>query len=109
MYVITKGTMTFNDGSGWYGPGDVRWVRANTMYGPEEAGPEGCEFVHVSPGPIGRPVGERRGPRQADLRGLGERRFGWAIGVADITATQRPAERTRRSWGGRRADDGPHA
>ena len=52
VYVVTKGTMTFNDGSGWYGPGDVRWVRANTMYGPEEAGPEGCEFVLVSPGPI---------------------------------------------------------
>jgi len=52
VYLITKGTMTFNDGSGWYGPGDVRWVRAGTVYGPEEAGPDGCEFVLVSQGPI---------------------------------------------------------
>ena len=52
VYVVTKGTLTFNDGTGWYKPGDVRWVRANTMYGPEEAGPEGCEFVLVSTGPI---------------------------------------------------------
>jgi hypothetical protein len=52
VYVITKGSMTFNDGSGWYGPGEVRWVRADTWYGPEEAGADGCEFVLISQGPI---------------------------------------------------------
>jgi mannose-6-phosphate isomerase-like protein (cupin superfamily) len=52
IYVITKGTMTFNDGTGWYGAGDVRWVRANNTYGPEESGPEGCEFILISMGPI---------------------------------------------------------
>jgi hypothetical protein len=52
VYVITKGTLNFNDGLGWLSVGDVRWVRAGTTYGPEEAGPEGCEFILISQGPI---------------------------------------------------------
>ena len=52
VYYIRKGRFTFNDGSGWYGPGDLRWVRAGTMYGPEEAGPEGAEVLLVANGPI---------------------------------------------------------
>jgi mannose-6-phosphate isomerase-like protein (cupin superfamily) len=52
VYLVTKGTMSFNDGSGWYRAGDVRWVRAGVEYGPEEAGPEGCEFILISYGPI---------------------------------------------------------
>lgn len=44
--------MSFNDGSGWYSEGDLRWVRAGVTYGPEEAGPEGCEFLLISYGPI---------------------------------------------------------
>lgn len=52
IYVITKGSMTFNDDSGWYEEGDIRWVRADTTYGPEESGPEGCEFLLISYGPI---------------------------------------------------------
>lgn len=52
IYVIMRGSMTFNDGTGWYKNGDVRWVRANNMYGPEESGPEGCEFILISLGPI---------------------------------------------------------
>jgi len=52
IYVIMRGSMTFNDGTGWYEPGDVRWVRANHTYGPEESGPDGCEFILVSMGPI---------------------------------------------------------
>jgi redox-sensitive bicupin YhaK (pirin superfamily) len=52
VYYITKGTMSFNDGSGWYAPGDLRWVRKGTVYGPEEAGPEGVEFLLISQGPI---------------------------------------------------------
>jgi len=52
VYVIMRGSMTFNDGTGWYAPGDVRWVRANHVYGPEESGPEGCDFLLISMGPI---------------------------------------------------------
>ena len=52
IYVIMRGSMTFNDGTGWYKTGDVRWVRANHTYGPEESGPDGCEFILVSMGPI---------------------------------------------------------
>lgn len=52
VYYILKGSMTFNDGSGWYQVGDLRWVRAGTYYGPEEAGPDGCEFLLISQGPI---------------------------------------------------------
>lgn len=52
IYYITKGSMTFNDGSGWYHEGDLRWIEAFNEYGPEEAGPEGVEFLLVSAGPI---------------------------------------------------------
>jgi len=52
IYYIIKGTMTFNDGSGWYREGDLRWARANVMYGPEEAGPDGCTFLLISAGPM---------------------------------------------------------
>ena len=52
IYIIMRGTMTFNDGTGWFKKGDVRWVRANHTYGPEESGPEGCEFILISMGPI---------------------------------------------------------
>lgn len=52
IYVIMRGSMTFNDGTGWYETGDVRWVRANHTYGPEESGPDGCEFILISLGPI---------------------------------------------------------
>ncbi len=52
IYVIMKGSMTFNDGTGWYTTGDVRWVRAGHTYGPEESGPDGCEFILISTGPI---------------------------------------------------------
>lgn len=44
--------MTFNDGSGWYYPGDLRWISADHEYGPEESGPDGCEFLLVSYGPM---------------------------------------------------------
>ena len=52
IYYVLRGTMSFNDGSGWYREGDIRWVRAGVEYGPEEAGPEGCEFLLISQGPI---------------------------------------------------------
>ena len=44
LYVITAGELTVGS-EGVYRVGDIRWVRAGTFYGPEVAGPEGCEFV----------------------------------------------------------------
>ena len=44
LYVITAGELSVG-AEGVYRVGDVRWVRAGTYYGPEEAGPDGCEFL----------------------------------------------------------------
>jgi len=44
LYVITAGEFVVGT-EGVYRVGDVRWVRAGTYYGPETAGPDGCEFV----------------------------------------------------------------
>ena len=52
IYIIMRGSINLNDDSGWYKPGDVRWVRANHMCGPEESRPDGCEFILSSAGPI---------------------------------------------------------
>jgi hypothetical protein len=49
VYVITAGEMAV-PGEGTYRPGDVRWVRAGTFYGPEAAGPSGCEFLIIGAG-----------------------------------------------------------
>ena len=49
FYIVTAGEMRVgNEGS--YHPGDVRWVRAGTFYGPETAGPDGCEFILIGAG-----------------------------------------------------------
>lgn len=50
-YVITAGELII-DGEGTYRPGDVRWTKGGTIYGPERAGPEGCEFYLISAGPF---------------------------------------------------------
>jgi mannose-6-phosphate isomerase-like protein (cupin superfamily) len=52
IYVVVSGSFTFHDGTGWYQAGDVRWCRAGTTYGPEEAGPEGCDLLNVAMGPM---------------------------------------------------------
>jgi len=44
LYVITAGELVVG-AEGVYRVGDVRWVRAGTYYGPEAAGPDGCEFL----------------------------------------------------------------
>ena len=49
VYIFTAGEMRVGD-EGTYRPGDVRWVRARTFYGPETAGPDGCEFILVGAG-----------------------------------------------------------
>ena len=45
VYVVRRGQFTV-EGEGTYEVGDIRWVKAGTAYGPEGAGPEGCE-VHA--------------------------------------------------------------
>jgi hypothetical protein len=54
LYVITAGEFVVEN-EGTYRPGDVRWVRAGTFYGPETAGPAGCEFIlaALGQGPLG--------------------------------------------------------
>jgi hypothetical protein len=49
FYIVTTGELRVGD-EGTYRPGDVRWVRAGTFYGPETAGPEGCEFILIGAG-----------------------------------------------------------
>lgn len=49
IYIFTAGEMRVGD-EGAYRPGDIRWVRAGHVYGPEEAGPDGVEFFLVSLG-----------------------------------------------------------
>jgi hypothetical protein len=49
VYIFTAGEMRVAD-EATYRPGDVRWVRAGLLYGPEIAGPQGCEFILVGAG-----------------------------------------------------------
>ena len=53
VYLITQGEMTIGD-EGIFRVGDIRWVRAGHVYGPEQAGAEGVEFILVS---LGGPIG----------------------------------------------------
>ena len=53
VYIITKGEMSVGD-EGTYRLGDIRWVRAGHIYGPERAGAQGVEFLLVS---LGGPIG----------------------------------------------------
>jgi len=52
VYIVRRGQLVV-PGEGVYNEGEVRWVKANTVYGPEAAGPDGCEFYYVSMGPFG--------------------------------------------------------
>lgn len=62
VYVFTAGEMIV-DGEGSYRPGDVRWVRAHHFYGPERAGPGGCEFLLVG---AGNPMMHYEPPNEAE-------------------------------------------
>ena len=52
IYIVRKGEMIV-PGEGSYFEGEVRWVAGGTPYGPESAGPDGCEFYYVSLGEFG--------------------------------------------------------
>jgi len=43
--IVLEGTQQI--GRRWYGPGDIRVVRANTPYGPLIAGPGGCTVLII--------------------------------------------------------------
>jgi alkylhydroperoxidase family enzyme len=49
VYVVRRGQFIV-EGEGTYEPGDVRWVKSGTPYGPESAGPEGCEVMLIGAG-----------------------------------------------------------
>lgn len=51
VYLVRRGEFIV-DGEGTYLPGDMRWVKAGTMYGPERAGAEGCEVILITSGPF---------------------------------------------------------
>jgi mannose-6-phosphate isomerase-like protein (cupin superfamily) len=53
LYLITAGEMRVGQ-EGVYRPGDLRWVKAGHVYGPERAGPQGVRFFLVS---LGGPIG----------------------------------------------------
>jgi hypothetical protein len=49
VYVVRQGVFNV-EGEGAYKVGDIRWVKAGTLYGPESAGPEGCEVMLMAAG-----------------------------------------------------------
>ena len=49
IYIVKRGTFIV-DGEGTYVPGDLRWVKAGTPYGPERAGADGCEVILITKG-----------------------------------------------------------
>jgi hypothetical protein len=49
VYVVRRGQFIV-EGEGTFNVGDIRWVKANTMYGPEAAGPDGCEVMLIGYG-----------------------------------------------------------
>ena len=44
------------EGEGSFHVGDIRWVKAGTVYGPEWAGPEGCEVFLIAAGKFPLPT-----------------------------------------------------
>lgn len=59
VYVVTQGSLSFGFGDRVCHAGELRWCRAGYFYGPETAGPEGCEFYLVGSGPQLQPNRDR--------------------------------------------------
>jgi hypothetical protein len=55
VYVVRRGQFIV-DGEGTYEVGDLRWVKAGTPYGPERAGPDGCEVLLIAKGTFPLPT-----------------------------------------------------
>jgi hypothetical protein len=45
MSIILRGSLRV--GTKWYGPGDIRLQEKGSVYGPEEAGPDGCYMLNI--------------------------------------------------------------
>jgi hypothetical protein len=45
MSIILRGSLRV--GKKWYRPGDIRLQEKGSVYGPEEAGPEGCFMLNI--------------------------------------------------------------
>ncbi len=45
MSLIISGSLKV--GTKWYGPGDIRLQEKGSVYGPEEAGPDGCYMLNI--------------------------------------------------------------
>jgi len=57
VYVIRRGEFIV-EGEGTFVEGDIRWVKSGTPYGPETAGPEGCEVMLIGAGKFPLPTQE---------------------------------------------------
>ena len=57
VYVIRRGEFIV-EGEGTFKVGDIRWVKSGTAYGPESAGPEGCEVMLIGAGKFPLPTQE---------------------------------------------------
>ncbi len=57
VYVIRRGQFIV-EGEGTYEVGDIRWVKAGTPYGPEGAGPEGCDVMLIGSGSFPLPTND---------------------------------------------------
>jgi quercetin dioxygenase-like cupin family protein len=49
VYIVRRGVFEV-EGEGRYEVGDIRWVKAGTVYGPEKAGPEGADVYLIAAG-----------------------------------------------------------
>ena len=55
VYIVRRGQFLV-EGEGTYEVGDIRWVKAGTPYGPEAAGPDGCDVILVGAGKFPLPT-----------------------------------------------------
>jgi hypothetical protein len=55
VYVVRSGEFIV-DGEGSFHPGDMRWVKAGTVYGPERSGGDGCEVMLIASGTYPLPI-----------------------------------------------------
>jgi hypothetical protein len=55
VYVVRRGVFTV-EGEGKFEVGDIRWVKAGTVYGPEGAGPDGCDVMLIAAGAFPLPT-----------------------------------------------------
>lgn len=49
--IVVEGSLSMQRGGQTYKVGDIRFVKAETMYGPIVMGPEGCTMIEFHPGP----------------------------------------------------------